>query len=960
MHPEHNPRSPEDIDRFICAEIPDSVSNPKLFGLVSKFMVHGPCGVYNRNSPCMRNGKCTKHYPKCFRHRTIIDDEGFPRYRRIDNGRVIQKKKCLIDNTFIVPYNSKLLLKFGCHINVEYTCQTSSIKYLFKYVHKGNDRVTASLLNHDSVDEIQSYYDCRYISACEATWRLFTFDIQVKYPPVIRLPFHLNDQQSVVFRDNEDVENVLERAEIKTTMFQGWMQANKEYTDARGLTYTELPTKFVWNKKYLKWVPRQQGFAIGRVSHVPTGNGEDYYLRLLLNIQKGCMSFKDIRTVNGFIYPTFKDACYALGLLQDDKEFIDAIKESFTWASGHYIRKLFTIMLISNNISRPEYVWESCWQELSDSILYNQRQLLQMEGECLLLLLNNFIYDFVNHSYFITFNIVDLQLSEEEIKNICLGEIEEMMQGNGRSLRDYPPIPLPSADTVQNLSSRLVAEELNFDRGVLTDFLGNSLQKLTDEQKTAFNKIMQAVEGDNGGFFFLYGYGGTGKTFVWNTLSAAVRCKGQICLNVASSGIASLLLPNGRTAHSRFKIPLNINEDSCCNIKQGSPHAKLIQKAKLIIWDEAPMVSKLCFEALDRCFRDILRFCDNYKPDLPFGGKVVVLGGDFRQILPVIPRGSRQDIANSVINSSYLWSFCEVLTLTKNMRLNDQSSKCTTAELKSFSEWLLKVGDGLAGDTTDGEAEIQIPEQMLIKNSENGLDDLIDFVYPDMLSNMNSPGFFKERSILAPTLDVVSQVNNHIMDIITGEERTYLSSDSVCREEGNSQCELETFSPEVLNGLNCSGLPPHKLVLKVGVPIMLLRNIDQSNGLCNGTRMQIRRLGNHVIECEILTGNRAGGIALIPRMNMIPNNQTLPVKFQRRQFPIVVSFAMTINKSQGQTLSCVGLFLPRPVFTHGQLYVALSRVKSIHGLKILLKNHDNVSENCTINVVYREVFQKLS
>ncbi|XP_072073478.1 uncharacterized protein [Arachis hypogaea] len=140
-------------------------------------MVHGPCGLYNKNSPCMKNGSCSKFYLKEFRQRTLIDEAGFSKYRHTDNGRTVKKIECVLDNKFIVPYNPKLLLKFGCHINVENTCQTSSIKYLFKYVHKDNDRVTTTLYNTgDSseatqvVDEIRNYYDCRYISACEVVW----------------------------------------------------------------------------------------------------------------------------------------------------------------------------------------------------------------------------------------------------------------------------------------------------------------------------------------------------------------------------------------------------------------------------------------------------------------------------------------------------------------------------------------------------------------------------------------------------------------------------------------------------------------------------------------------------------------------------------------------------------------------------------------------------------------------
>lgn len=167
-----------------------------------------------------------------------------------------------------------------------------------------------------------------------------------------------------------------------------------------------------------------------------------------------------------------------------------------------------------------------------------------------------------------------------------------------------------------------------------------------------YGTIIDDVSSGGGGVFFIYGHEGTWKTFVRRTLSATIRSKGQIVLNVASSGIASLLLTGGRTAHSRFAIPINVNEDSTCNIRPGTDLAELLIKTKLIIWDEAPMTHTYCFEALDRSLRDILRFSDERSLEKPFGGKVVVFGGDFRQILPVIPKGSRRDIVFSIINSS--------------------------------------------------------------------------------------------------------------------------------------------------------------------------------------------------------------------------------------------------------------------------------------------------------------------
>ncbi|XP_072062280.1 uncharacterized protein [Arachis hypogaea] len=200
----------------------------------------------------MLNGRCSKFYPKPFRPRTVIDDAGFPRYKRLDNGRTIMKKNITLDNSYIIPYNPSLLLKYGCHINVEHTCQTSAIKYLFKYVHIGNDGVTATFYQTTNeadtiqvVDEIRNYYDCRYISACEASWRILGYEIQLKEPSVIRLPFHLPNEHPVVFRDHENIVDVIDIIDGKLTKLLAWMLANRLFEFGRSLTYSQFPTKFV-------------------------------------------------------------------------------------------------------------------------------------------------------------------------------------------------------------------------------------------------------------------------------------------------------------------------------------------------------------------------------------------------------------------------------------------------------------------------------------------------------------------------------------------------------------------------------------------------------------------------------------------------------------------------------------------------------------------------------------------
>jgi ATP-dependent DNA helicase PIF1 len=303
------------------------------------------------------------------------------------------------------------------------------------------------------------------------------------------------------------------------------------------------------------------------------------------------------------------------------------------------------------------------------------------------------------------------------------------------------------------------------------------MSTMTNEQRRIYDRIMKRVEENRQGLFFLYGYGGTGKTYIWRAMSAALRSKGEIVLTVASSGIAALLIPGGRTAHSRFAIPINVHETSTCEIPASATNdlSNLIRRAKLIISDEAPMMHRHCFECVDRTLQDIMG-----KKNIPFGGKVVVLGGDFRQILPVIPKGTRQEVVNSTINSSHLWRFCEVLTLTTNMRLLSGSADADIEERKNFSDWILGVGDGSIGDFNDGDITVQIPDDLLIHSFGDPLSAIVKSTYPNLLQNMTNPSFFQDRAILATKNVIVDAINNYMLDLIPGEEKTYLSYDSLC------------------------------------------------------------------------------------------------------------------------------------------------------------------------------------
>nr|GEU99794.1 ATP-dependent DNA helicase PIF1-like [Tanacetum cinerariifolium] len=278
-------------------------------------------------------------------------------------------------------------------------------------------------------------------------------------------------EQQVLYDKNFDLETVLHKPSVGHSMFEGWMKMNKLYPAAKELTYAEFPTKYVWNAPKRCWMLRKQK-SIGRIHNVPVSTGDAFYCRMLLNSAKGCRTHDEIKKVNGVVYPTYKEACYATGLLKDDKERC-AIQ-------GRQILK------------RP-----------------------------------------------------DLVVSDEKKKNVALFYIEELMRSRGR------------------------------------------------------------------------------------------------------------------TAHSRFHIPINIDETSTCS-------GALLKKCKLFIWDEVPMTNKLCFEALDRTLRDVLRKIKYDTCETPFGNMTMVFVGDFRQVLPVIPKGSRQDIVNASLKQSYLWDHCKVLKLTAN------------------------------------------------------------------------------------------------------------------------------------------------------------------------------------------------------------------------------------------------------------------------------------------------------
>ncbi|XP_010678464.1 uncharacterized protein LOC104894007 [Beta vulgaris subsp. vulgaris] len=300
------------------------------------------------------------------------------------------------------------------------------------------------------------------------------------------------------------------------------------------------------------------------------------------------------------------------------------------------------------------------------------------------------------------------------------------------------------------------------------------------------------------------------------------------------------------------------------------------------------MKHKFCFEALDRSLKDIMKSVDRANLHRPLGGKSLVFGGDLMQILRVVPKGTRQDIVFATINSSYLWDSCKVLRLTHNMRRKAGYSKSVVDELREFLDWILSVGDGKVVGPNDDGPVIEVAKDILIDPGADPISVIVDTTYPDLQEHIWEAKFFQKRAILTPTNDILEIVNDHVLYIFPGEEKVYLSLDAISKEEGNF-CVHEIYSIEFLNNIRCSRLSKHSMRLKVGAPIMLLKNIDQTSGLCNGTKLVVNHLGNRVIEATVTSGSNIGEKIFIPRMTLTPFDSTnFPIRFQRRQFPLMV------------------------------------------------------------------------
>ena len=301
----------------------------------------------------------------------------------------------------------------------------------------------------------------------------------------------------------------------------------------------------------------------------------------------------------------------------------------------------------------------------------------------------------------------------------------------------------------------------------------------------------------------------------------------------------------------------------------------------------------------------------------------------------MIPKGSRAQIIHETLKYSTLWSEVKTFNLTENMRIKYGGGECA-----EFEKYLLRIGEGKEPLVPEeGDMMVKIPDKL--KSSAMTVEDFCDSIFPDLNKHVQD-GLYKiatadrgafewlmSRAIICPTNSDVDEINKILTKRMKGKLMVYRSADKVV-----DPLEAHKYPQEFLNSVNLSSLPPHILELRPGMPIMLLRNLDPANGHVNGQRYFVKDLLGSVIVAEVATGPHKGKQLMIPRIPFKPEDKTIPFEFIRKQFPVRVCFAITSNKSQGQTLDRVGIYLKNQFFSHGQLYVALSRSRSEKAISI--------------------------
>ncbi|CAL6334301.1 unnamed protein product [Bathycoccus prasinos] len=535
-------------------------------------------------------------------------------------------------------------------------------------------------------------------------------------------------------------------------------------------------------------------------------------------------------------------------------------------------------------------------------------------------------------------------------------------------------------------------------------------QELTEivAKNSAFDTIVASIptrsgqkdnNNNNNSKFFMDAPAGTGKTYLLNTVLAHARSLGHIAIAVASSGVAGMPLSGGSTFHSRTKAPLFENQRKFPIPSEFDEMFNVWREAEIIVLDESVLMHKSYLDRLDAFLQEIMygppppqrRGQSEEQHCLPFGGKTIVLAGDFRQGVPVVEQGSHVAIIQAALLFAKSWFGFQILELSENMRLKRAVDEAKTEEEKQeindFATFL---------KTQVGEGEGNLPKNDIIADPNNPTRGLNFVLSPNICHEYKNAddvleetygALFRQEEELRLRIPRLEMNSRERSDAIEEHEQRLKDINGSCVSaplnrglvdlnanilHHDSMNDVLKPDVEYLNKLNPGGIPPHSLALKEGMKLILLSNLDVRRDWSNGTQLILKKVilssatkngQAFLLLCENPNAtNERDKTVMLFRMPMEPKQKQFNFRWMRTQFPVAPAFAMTISKSQGQTIpNNVSVLLKDPILSRGSLYVAMSRVTDPKKLKVFLPNKSLPPKHkqYTKNVVYKYLLKQI-
>jgi len=880
-----------------------------LYRIVRRFNLHD-C----RRGRCLKAGAvigdvCSKSFPKPVMESSTLGPDGRWSYRRGNDDR------------YVVAYNPVLTLLLNCHVNVEVCTGPAAASYLRKYTAKMPDacryRLETSSENTLRAELIE-WLRARYLSCGEAVTRLLQIDIQHMEPSVICLPVHLPDEQRVVV-NLEDVEQQHAVADRSDTLLLRYfsrpevcclmlyMDYHEKYT--LSAKESDLPDQH----QHRKYLHERRVPIVSRLARVPlsTQSRETYCLRQLL-LQVAAKCFGDLlKDHTGQVHGTFTDSAIARGLFHADKE----IDLGMQYMINPHISSLHWERILAQDIPSTR---ECTAEELQHFWLIhilagapNNREIFDRYWPYMC---RNMPRSLAQHDI-------------ETLRSLTLVNIAKLLKPHKLTTKEV------GLDAVEGIAFDVrVSDQV---KRILEQQLRTS-PELNNSQQAFKDKIRAAMDGHHQQkLFYLSGDAGTGKSTVVNQIIAEEILRGKVVICAAFMGNTACRLVNGDTLHRWFALPLmrpGQEQTASSKLTPDTAKGRAMQEVDLIIIEEISMVHRRYFELVDEGLRNCCMTNEL------FGGKRVIVLGDLKQLTPIAADTNRQTCIDATVTSCPLWSSFATHTLQLQQR----------SQSDAFTAFVQSVGYGLKdGQRQDGRHIVECP-QWLQRFNENQFEEAAAWIGENVIAN---PKAFADRQIIAYTHEVCKRYNDHFRTkVSTALAQPIQHLQAVNKPpESKSEVGFAMATPEYLAVVEVHGAPPHTLSLFPGAVVSVLRNLDVTIGLCNGTKAIVDAVSPFVIALTIVSDNPLfnGTKTKVPRI-LFDVDASSGISFQRLQFPLKLAYAVTVNRAQGATITDRILFdVSGGAFVHGQTYVALSRGRNPINLSIF--------GEAIVNVTYQAV-----